>query len=513
MSPGSTGNPGGTDGAGEVVVAGGGLAGITAALDAADAGHRVTLLERRPRLGGLTHSFARTLPDGSRLVVDNGQHVLLRCFTAYRALLERLGTGQHVHLQPRLEVHVRSPGHRPGDPPRTALLRRGDLPAPLHLLPVLARHRLLTARERLGVARASAAMARLDPAAPATDARSLAAWLDEQGQGRAATAAVWDLLCVATLNARAQDASLALAAVVLQQGLLAGRADGDVGLSRVPLQRLHGDAAAAALDAAGVRVRRGVALTGLRRGGGDRWRVEAGGAAPTTADAVVVALPPRAAERLVPREAQTLAPGWSERLGASPIVDVHLVLDRRALEVPLAAGAGSTAQWVFDRTGPSGLAPGPGGRERQYLVVSVSAADDLVGLPAAVVVDRVRSALVRLHPAVGRAEVVDAFVTREREATFAQAPGSAADRPPAATADPALALAGAWTATGWPATMEGAVRSGHAGAAVALAAVGHGAAPARTGTGRQSRDEPGGRTDDRTGRAAITAAARGGMAA
>ena len=473
---------------GTVVVVGGGLAGTAAALEAADAGCEVVLLERRPALGGLTRSFVRTLPDGSPLVVDNGQHVLLRCFTAHRALLERLGTAGDVELT-RLDLPVRAPAGPAGGTGgarrvRTARLRRGALPAPAHLLPVLTGYRLLGVRQRLAVARAVAAVARLDTTDPAVDARSLASFLDEHHQDAAVREAVWDVLCVATLNATAERASLALAATVVQRGLLAGRRDGDVGWSAVPLQRLHGDAAARALARAGVRVRTRAVVTALAATADGRWRATTRGGGAVEADAVVLAVPPAAAEALAPAGAVALAPGWSRRLGSSPILDVHLVLDRRVLDQPLVAGAGSVAQWVFDRTASSGLEPRPagsgvGGHRRQYLVVSVSAAHGLVDAPAARVVAVVRDALAALHPALSRARVLDAFVTREREATFDQRPGSAAHRPPSATAVPTLALAGAWTATGWPATMEGAVRSGHAGAAAVLTGLGVRHRPAR----------------------------------
>jgi hypothetical protein len=144
---------------------------------------------------------------------------------------------------------------------------------------------------------------------------------------------------------------------------------------------------------------------------------------------------------------------WCE-LGASPIVNVHAIYDRRVTALPFAAAVDSPVQWVFDRTGPSGLASG------QYLAVSLSAADDYLDIPAAALREQFLPAMAELFPAARGAWVTDFFVTRERRATFRQAPGCGSRRPPAATAVPGLVLAGAWTDTGWPDTMEGAVRSG-----------------------------------------------------
>jgi len=144
---------------------------------------------------------------------------------------------------------------------------------------------------------------------------------------------------------------------------------------------------------------------------------------------------------------------WGE-LGSSPIVNVHVVYDRRVTRLPFAAAVDSPVQWVFDRTGPAGL------RKGQYLAVSLSAADRYVDVPAARLQEEFLRALADLFPATAQAQVVDCFVTRERRATFRQEPGCGRLRPQAATALPGLVLAGAWTDTGWPDTMEGAVRSG-----------------------------------------------------
>ncbi len=435
-----------------VAVIGGGLAGITAALRCADAGVEVTLLEARPRLGGLTYSFPR-----GTLQVDNGQHVFLRCCTSYRALLDRLGVAGQVVLQPRLDIPVLSPGQRP------ARLYRTSLPAPFHLGAALSRYSVLSPTDRLRAVRAALALRGVDPADPATDRQSFGAWLSEHGQNAPTTAALWELIAVATLNARADDASLALAAMVLQQGLLTDRGAGDLGWSRVPLQQLHGDAAQSCLRRAGADVRTGVKVTGVRRDG-TAWIVNVSGDTAVVADQVVLAVPPSPAHALAPPGSIVAPDGWAQGLGSSPIVNVHVIFDRQVLAEPFVAGLHTPVQWVFDRTDPAGLT----GSGAQYLAISLSAAHNTIDMTAEQVRRRILPALRALLPAAGRAQLLDSFVTKARHATFNPAPGTAALRPAARTRLPDLVLAGAWTATGWPATMESAVRSGDAAAETLL---------------------------------------------
>lgn len=438
------------------MVVGGGLAGITAALDLADAGRDVLLLESRPWLGGLASSFRR-----GELTVDTGQHVFLRCCTAYRGLLERLGVTELTHLQPRLDIPVLGAG-------APARLRRDPLPAPLHLARALLTYGPLTVAGRVRAARTVLALGRVDPA---VDDVTFGAWLAGHGQDARAVGALWDLIGVATLNLPAAEASLGPAAFVFRTGLLTEAGAGDLGWSRVPLGRLHSEATAAALAAAGARVRTGARVRALEQCG-EEWQLVLD-TDTIPAEQVVLAVPPPAAEALLPGGGTHAPPGWSERLGASPIVNVHVHYDRRVTDLDFFAAVESPVQWAFDRTEGSGVAAG------QYLAVSLSAAGREIDQRAADVVGEVVPALAALLPGAAGAEVLDAWVTRERTATFRAAPGSAALRPAAATGVPGVALAGAWTATGWPATMEGAVRSGHSAAEVLLTE----RRPARTGGG------------------------------
>jgi uncharacterized protein with NAD-binding domain and iron-sulfur cluster len=173
---------------------------------------------------------------------------------------------------------------------------------------------------------------------------------------------------------------------------------------------------------------------------------------------VVLALPHREAFAVAPELADSPETARAAALGTSPIVNVHVLYDRRVTELPFAAAVGSPVQWVFDRTDTSGLAGQRPGA--QYLAVTVSAADDVVEVPSRQLRDRFVAELARLFPAAAGAAVLDAFVTREKRATFRQAVGSNALRPEAETPLDGIFLAGAWTATGWPDTMESAVRSG-----------------------------------------------------
>ena len=449
-----SGNSGiGASGGGRVVVIGGGLAGITAALDCAAAGAEVTLVEVRPRLGGAAYSFER---DG--LWLDNGQHVFLRCCEAYRRLLERLGTSAAVTLQRRLEIPVLTPGGRP------AWLRRNALPAPLHLAASLLRYRHLAPRERISAARAALSLGRVGPDDPGAEQRTFGEWLAEHGQTPRAVEALWELIGRPTLNLRCDDASLALAAFVFRVGLLERADAGDIGYAHAPLQRVHGDAALRSLRGSGVDVRTGWRAERIEVAGTAGELSVAGRAEALEARAVVLAVPHERAGGLLP-EGALADPAGLMRLGRSPIVNLHVIYDRPVLEAEFAAAIDSPVQFVFDRTASSGLATG------QCLAVSLSAADGEDVASSEELERRFLPALAQLLPAARKARVQRFIVTREHAATFRAAPGARRLRPEARTGIPGLALAGAWTDTGWPATMEGAVRSGHAAAEVALVAL------------------------------------------
>jgi len=414
----------------KAIVVGGGLAGIAAALELVDAGAEVTLLEARPWLGGATFSVER---DG--LWQDNGQHVFLRCFTEYLRLLQRLGVADKIVLQDRLDIPVLAPDGR------RSHLRRNGLPAPLHLGGALVRYGFLSPAERLRVLPAARALAKIDLDDPALDGRTFADWLREHGQSSAALDGLWNLITLPACNLPADEASLALGAMVFKIGLLENAAAGDLGYAAVPLQQLHGDPAARALLEAGVEVRTKSRVRSL---------------AELNTDAVVLAVPHDEAASLVPE----LEP--VRGLGFSPILNVHVAYDRRVMDDAFVAGFDTPVQFVFDRTGSSGLERG------QYLAVSVSGASAYSDRTQDEIRTEFVPALAGLFPRAREARIERFFVTREPEATFRGAPGTQALRP-GPTAVDGVFLAGAWTGTGWPATMESAVRSGLAAARAALA--------------------------------------------
>ena len=448
----------------KVVVVGGGLAGITAAVALAKAKHEVTLLEAKPRLGGATMSFNR---DG--LVIDTGQHVFLRCCTAYRGLLDRLGMAAHAPLQPRFDVTVVAPGKR-------AALKRRRVPAPLHMLPALLGYPFLNTQERLRLALAALAFRRLKEGDQKTDELRLGDWLEAHGQDERTRRVLWDLFSVSSLNVPGDDASLALAAVVVKTGLLGDADAADIGVPTLPLGELHGTAAARVLGKLGATVRLSTKVAAIESTGEGEFIIRLAGepdpaddappreTAALLTDAVVLAVPHEQAAKLIPAgalPAQTVD-GWAG-LGAAPIVNVHVIYDRKVMDVPFAAGVDSPVQWVFDRTRISGLhARASAGQhsDGQYLAISLSAADEYASTPVADLREKFVPALAELFPAARDATVTEFFVTREKRATFRQVPGTAKLRPKAATALPGLVLAGSWTDTGWPDTMEGAVRSG-----------------------------------------------------
>ncbi len=452
-----------------VVVVGGGLAGIAAALECADRGARVTLIERRRNLGGLTWSFRH-----GDIWVDNGQHVFLRCCDEYLRFLDRIGGAGDAEMPGSLDIPVVSPGK--GGTPVVGRLRRTNLPAPLHLAGSLLRYPHLSVSDRLRLGVAVVALRRLRLDDPALDRVTFGTWLAQHHQSAESVEAVWDLITVPTVNLAAAQASLAMAAKVFKTGLLEDRRAADIGWSRVPLGQLHGEHAAEALRSAGVEVRLGERVVDVRptpsldhhpRGGfavaGDGWELEA--------DAVVVALPHEEAVDVLPPGAVPEQERVKD-LGHSAIVDIHLVYDRPVTTWPFMAAVNSPVQWVFDRTHSSGLADLDAGQDpgqkRQYLAVSISAADELLGRHPTELVSWISSELQRLLPGTREARVLDSLVTKERRATFAATPGSAGLRSAQASLYPGLGVAGAWTDTGWPATMEGAVRSGRAAAHACL---------------------------------------------
>jgi len=395
-----------------VAVVGGGLAGLTAALDLLDAGADVALYEARPTLGGAV----QTLPerdDDPKPPPDNGQHIALGCFTEYLRFLDRVGEGQS-YLRKRLALPVIDEDARVSSISPFGLLRYTHLPL----------------RDRL---RLPLTLMRLR-AAQSQPRETFGDVLRRVGESEVAIDRFWDVFIRPALNLRTDEVDAGAGLFTMRTALLGPRRNSDLVLPLKPLGWMHGDAAGRVL--------------------GDRVRLDSRVEAldDVDADAVVVATPPAESARLL-GEAD---PG----LESSPIVSVHLLFDRPILNVPLAALIGSDAHWVFDRGALTGHKPQAGG---QYLTVVSSGVPELMDVRGRGLVDHIAG---QLTERLGHAELVWSRVSREPHATIALRPGVV--RPGVHTSRPGVFRAGAWTDTGWPATMESAVRSGRIAARCVL---------------------------------------------
>jgi hydroxysqualene dehydroxylase len=385
----------------KVAVVGGGLAGLSAALDLVDAGHEVALYEARPTLGGAVQTLPRREGDPEP-PPDNGQHIALGCFREYLRFLDRIGESGSVRRIPLALPVIDERG-------RTATITPSGL--------ALLRYRHLSLGERLSLLKA---LVRWDDHPRAT---TFGDELRARGQSSSAVDRFWDVFIRPALNLRADEAAAEAGLFTVRTALLGERSDSDLVLPTRPLGEMHGEAAGRALEAAGATIETGVRVE-------DPSGLDAGG--------VVLAFSPA-------------------ELDYSPIVSVHLWFDKPLLDHPLAAFLGSDAHWLFDRGALTGHKPERG----QYLTVVSSGAPELMELRGKELVDRIEG---EITERLGAAELLWSRVSREPHATIAVRPGSDAHRLGPETGRPNVVRAGAWTATGWPPTMEGAVRSGRTAA-------------------------------------------------
>lgn len=410
-----------------VIVVGAGLAGLAAVCRLRDRDHEVVLVERSRLLGGKATSFT---VDG--VEVDNGQHVHLACCSEYLDFVDRLGMTESLWTQPVFDVTVLRSGARP-----SRLRASRGLPASMSLLPSFATYAPLDAAAKLQVIRGLRSVEE-----PADPGETFATWLRRHGQGIRAVSGFWELFLVPALNAELDEVSAADALFVVRTAF--GDVSGArIGWSRVPLARI---AETAAARAGSVRLRTGVVsliddgrlVRGVRCAGGEEIE----------GDAVVLAVPP-ARLRTILGDTEGYGVSGLDRFRSRAIVDVHLWFAPPAAGLPFAAIIGSLVQWVFEKQ--------PG-----YLCCSLSAADALVGRPESELVALCHAELAAAWPRLRTARLLRGAVTRDPEATFIPSPGL--HRPAPGTTRDNLSIAGAWTATGWPATMESAVRSGRAAA-------------------------------------------------
>lgn len=432
-------------GAARTIVAGGGIAGIAAALRLADAGVAVTLLETRKKLGGRATSFTDVR---TGQVLDNCQHVALRCCRNYLDLLGRLGVAEKISWHAE-QFWVERGG-------RTSVIRPSWLPAPGHFGPSVLGAAFLNMGDVAALGRGMLAILRAERGAWRT--RTFGEFLRGAGQPAGLVEKFWEPVVVSACNLPCGRVAASSALHVFQEGFLAHARSAEMGIATVPLLELY-DRAEEVIRAAGGEVRLGcsVARVGARE-------VRLGDGAVLEAEAVVCALPAERAAEVVDPALAAVDPRMEAlpRITHSPILGVHMVFDRPVLPTPHAVLVCAGTQWLF-RKDAAGRA----------VHAVISAADDWVELGEQAIVERVRADIEAYFPRSAGAKVVSGRPVKEKRATFAATPEVEGIRP--GTCNPEvepggeqLYLAGDYTATGWPATMEGATRSGYAAAAAVL---------------------------------------------
>ena len=436
-----------------VAIAGGGLAGLAAGCALADAGFRITLFERRPYLGGRASSYQHP---GTGEVVDNCQHVLLGCCTNLIDFYRRTGVEEKIRWYERLTFL------EPGG--RESIIGPSALPAPLHTAPAFLRAPCLTFSDKLAIARAMMALA---PAAPVDRGESFLDWLRRHGQTAQAMERFWKTILVSALNEDLDGVSVPYAAQVVRESFLKSAAAGRMGLPTVPLTELY--------SAAGdyIRARGGVIEL---RAGVESFRAQDGAVSVVTNgeaqnfDYLVLAVPFDVLGRMLndaaaEDEAGVPLAAALAKLSTSPITGIHLWFDREISELDHAVLLDRTIQWMFHK---SRIIESREKGSGSYVELVVSCSRSLVEKSKTEIVEMAAKELKEFFPGARDATLVKSTVIKEVHATYSPGPGVDEFRPKAATAWPRVFLAGDYTATGWPATMEGAVRSGYL-AAEALA--------------------------------------------
>jgi len=430
-----------------VTVVGGGVAGMSAACALAGAGVDVQLVERRSYLGGRASSFRHP---GVDEVIDNCQHVLFGCCTNLEGFYRRIGVADRIHWT--REMTMIEPGGR-----RT-LLGPSSLPAPLHSLPRFLAARAFTLGDKLALARAFGALMR---PVPADSTESLGAWLARQRQTKGALDRFWRLVIASALNADIDSISLPYAAKVIRELFMNSAEAGKMGMSTVPLGELYGGAVEF-LRQRGSRIQFNSRVESAAWDAqASKWTL-ATNAGAVTSDFLVLALPFEATARLLPRmPAAEGADGLAsklQRLEHWPICSVHLWFDREITTLDHAVLLDREIHWMYNK---GRIQPW---RKSCYLELVVSASRTFAALSQEEAVARSVGELAEFFPAVRSARLEKAAMVKEVRATFGVPPGIDSFRPPSASPWPNCFLAGDWTATGWPSTMESAARSGHAAA-------------------------------------------------
>jgi len=411
----------------EVIVAGGGLAGLAATAALCSAGHSVKLFEARPFLGGRATSY-----EIDSETIDNCQHILLRCCVNLMDFYQRLGVANDIAFH--REIFFIEPGGR------LSTLRAGILPAPNHFAESFLRLSFLSFGEKLAVARAIRAIDRERGRAD-LDRITMQQWLEEKRQPTRAIERFWRQVLVSAINEELDRMAAAHGFQVFRLGFLARKNSYEMGVPAVPLGALYGREAWERIGQAELHLRSPIEKIVIENGSVQQVLVAG---EQLRADHYICALPFERLSAIVPDLPLDLA-GFEH----SPITGIHLWFDRPVTDLPHATLLDRTIQWMFNKN------------EGRYVQLVVSASRSLETMPRADVIALALRELAEFFPAVAGAKLEKAHVVKEIRATFSAAPGLELRRPVSRTAIPNLFLAGDWTRSGWPATMEGAVRSGY----------------------------------------------------
>lgn len=439
---------------------GGGLAGLSAGVALAEAGWRVRLFEQRPFLGGRATSYV--LPDGEH--VDNCQHVTLGCCTNLDDFYRRVGSAGKVKFFDRLLFQ---------DPQgRTGVMQAGLLPAPLHMTGSFLAFAPLSLADKLSIARALNDILFSRGHTPDLDTPggiSMLDWLNRRHQTPSAIERFWKVVLVSALDEDLDKTDARYGVDVFWKGFLSNRGGYRMGVPIVPLAELY-DGCKSAIEQRGGEVTLRAPVRALRFEKHALAAVEFDAGRVESADAFVLAVPQNALDDLLPDDAKRLDPALStlDKIGVSPITGVHFWFDRVVMTEPFVTLVETTTQWIFNKTALYGTTNGSPTGAAQYLQLVVSASYDLLQKPRQEIIDLCLREVRHALPAARDAKLVKATVVKEASATFSPAPGVDRWRPPQQSKIAKLFLAGDWTSTGWPATMEGAVRSGYLAAEAVL---------------------------------------------
>lgn len=432
-----------------VAIAGGGLAGLAAGCALAEAGFRVSLFERRAYLGGRASSYQHP---GTGEVVDNCQHVLLGCCTNLLDIYRRAGVEDKIRWYEKLTFL--EPGGRASE------IAPSALPAPLHTAPAFLRAECLNFRDKVAISRAMAVLA---PSTPADDGESFLDWLKRHGQTRQAIERFWKTVLVSALNEELDQVSVPYAAQVVRESFLKSAAAGRMGIPTVPLTELY-STAGDYIRARGGEIHFRASVESFRMESFE-VNVTANGQEQKF-DYLVLALPFEGLGRVLP-DTGSAAPlaAALEQFSTSPITGIHLWFDRQISDLDHAVLLDRTIQWMFHKSriiaARSQEARSNGDGAGSYIELVVSCSRSLVEQSKGEIVEMAIREAQEFFPNAPDAVLLKSTVIKEVHATYSPRPGVDRYRPKSQTAWPRVFLAGDWTATGWPATMEGAVRSGY----------------------------------------------------